>query len=98
MKHKAPLLAVALRSSDLVKQTVPSCTGETKKRPPVCHDQCAYWKETGHGGMSAPIAERHQKGQRSSIDPIKKGTSLGWPSKTFLAWPEQNQSREDRAP
>ena len=48
------------------------------------------------GGMSAPIAEGQLKGRRSSVDPIKKDTSVSWPSKTLSAW--QNQTREDQAP
>ena len=35
MKQKAARLAAALRSSDPVEQTVPSCKGKAKKRPPL---------------------------------------------------------------
>ena len=35
MKQKAALLAAGLRSSGLVKQTVPSWKGDTKTRPPT---------------------------------------------------------------
>ena len=54
-------------------------------------------KRPDTGGMSAPIAEGHLKGWRSSVNPTKKGTNLSRPSKTLLAWPEQNQTREDWA-
>ena len=47
--------------------------------------------------MNTPIAEGHLKDQ-SSVNPTKKGTSLSQLSKTLLAWPEQNQTREDWAP
>ena len=62
MKQKAALLAAALRSSDQVKQTVPSWKGETKKRLPLCHDQCTYCKETRHWRNEFPITEGHLKG------------------------------------
>ena len=39
MKQKAALLVTALRSSDPVKQIVPSWKKETEKRPPLCCDQ-----------------------------------------------------------
>ena len=85
MKQNTALLAAALRSSDPVKQTVPSWKGETKKRSSVCYDQCAHCKETGPGGMSAPSEEGHLKGQRSSVNTTEKGTSLSPLSKTLLA-------------
>ena len=84
-KQKAALLAAALRSSDPVKQTIPSWKGETKKRSSLCYDQGAHCKETRPGGMSAPNTEGHLKGQRSSVNPTEKGTSLSRLSKTVSA-------------
>ena len=55
-------------------------------------------KRPDPGGMSAPIAEGQLKGQKSSVNPTKKDTSLSQLSKALLAWPEQNQNREDQAP
>ena len=54
-------------------------------------------KRLDAGGMSAPIAEGHLKGQRNSVNPTQKGTSLSQLSKTLSAWLEQYQTREDLA-
>ena len=62
MKQKAARLAAALRSSDPVKQTVPSWKGETKKRPPLRYSKCTHCKETRHWRNECPIAEGHLKG------------------------------------
>ena len=68
MKQKAALLAAALRRSDQVKQTVPSWKGETK-RPPLCHDQCAYCKETGHWRNECPHSRGTSKGSKKFSRP-----------------------------
>ena len=47
VKQRTALLAAALGNPGPVKQTVPSLKGDAKKRPPLCHDQCAYCKEAG---------------------------------------------------
>ena len=61
MKQKAARLAAALRSSDPVKQTVPSWKGETKKRPPLRYSKCTHCKETRHWRNECPITEGHLK-------------------------------------
>ena len=53
-KQKAALLAAALRSSDPVKQTIPSWKGETKKRSSPRYDQCTHCKEIGHWRNECP--------------------------------------------
>ena len=94
----AALLAAALRSSDPVKSTVCSWKGETKKRPPLRYDQCAHCKETRPWGNECPHHRGTSKGSKKFSQPNKKGTSLSRLSKALLAWLEQNQNREDRAP
>ena len=72
MKQKAALLAAALRSSDQVKQTVPSWKGETKKRLPLCHDQCTYCKETRHWSNECPHHRGTSKGLKKFSQPNKE--------------------------
>ena len=69
MKQKAALLAAALRSSDPVKQTVPSWKGETKKRSSLSYDQCAHCKETGHWRNECPHHRGTSKGSKKFSQP-----------------------------
>ena len=77
MKHKASLLASALRSSDQVKQTVRSWKGETQKRPPLCHDQCVYCKETGLWRNECPHRRETSKGLKKFSRPNKERYQSG---------------------
>ena len=91
MKQKAAQLAATLRSSVQGNRLVPSWKGKLRKDHHYATTSVPIAKRLDTGKMSAPIAEGHLKGGRSSLNPTKKGTQ------TLLAWPEQNQTREDWA-
>ena len=84
MNQKAALLAVALRRSDQVKQ-FPHGKGKLRRDYLYATTSVPIAKRPDTGGMSAPIAEGHLQGRRSSVDPAQRGTSLSQLSKTFSA-------------
>ena len=55
-----------------MKQTVPSWKGETKKRPPLRHYQCAYCKEIGHWRNACPHRRGISKGSKKFSQPNKE--------------------------
>ena len=55
-----------------MKQTVPLWKGETKKRPPLRHYQCAYCKETGHWRNERPHRRGISKGSKKFSQPNKE--------------------------
>ena len=79
-----------------MKQTVPLWKGETKKRPPLCYDQCTHCKETGHWRNEHPHCTGTSKGSKKFSQPNKERYRLRWLFKTLSTWLEQYQTREDQ--
>ena len=78
-----------------MKQTVPSWQWETKKRPPLRHDQCAYCRETGHLRNECPHCRRTAKGSKKFSGPNKERyqCELAIQSLISLAGAESDQGR-----
>ena len=78
-----------------MKQTVPSWQWETKKRPPLRHDQCAYCRETGHLRNECPHRRRTVKGSKKFSGPNKERyqCELAIQSLISLAGVESDQGR-----